>query len=274
MTDPTLSTPATEPALGVDELNELDELLQQLQTHSDEVPEWEFCDGFLAALACSRRPIAPAEFLPLLMGADMPLALAPGQALPLVAPFESLTQQERFLQLWQRRFDEVSAQLSNPVEALDDADCYQPEAMDVAGAIAAQPEAERPDVQDEDVPALAQVWAMGFMYATTCWPEEWLPPRDKEQAEWLQEALDCIVALTDDDEHPPALNLYDEDAAPSVSQERVEALGEAIWAVYDLHQLWHSLGPRQEPVQRADTPGRNDPCSCGSGKKFKKCCGA
>lgn len=20
-------------------------------------------------------------------------------------------------------------------------------------------------------------------------------------------------------------------------------------------------------------PGRNDPCSCGSGKKFKKCCG-
>jgi len=21
------------------------------------------------------------------------------------------------------------------------------------------------------------------------------------------------------------------------------------------------------------TPGRNDPCSCGSGKKFKKCCG-
>lgn len=50
--------------------------------------------------------------------------------------------------------------------------------MDMAGAIAAQPEAERPDVQDEDVPALAQVWAMGFMYATTCWPEEWLPPRD------------------------------------------------------------------------------------------------
>jgi uncharacterized protein YecA (UPF0149 family) len=23
-----------------------------------------------------------------------------------------------------------------------------------------------------------------------------------------------------------------------------------------------------------DNPGRNDPCSCGSGLKFKKCCGA
>lgn len=23
----------------------------------------------------------------------------------------------------------------------------------------------------------------------------------------------------------------------------------------------------------SDKPGRNDPCPCGSGKKFKKCCG-
>ncbi len=28
-----------------------------------------------------------------------------------------------------------------------------------------------------------------------------------------------------------------------------------------------------EPV-RADKIGRNDPCPCGSGKKYKKCCGA
>ncbi|WP_137390724.1 YchJ family protein [Rhodoligotrophos defluvii] len=34
------------------------------------------------------------------------------------------------------------------------------------------------------------------------------------------------------------------------------------------------VGRRQETVVR-QTPkiGRNDPCSCGSGKKFKKCCG-
>jgi uncharacterized protein YecA (UPF0149 family) len=29
----------------------------------------------------------------------------------------------------------------------------------------------------------------------------------------------------------------------------------------------------QEPPAR-QTIGRNDPCPCGSGKKFKKCCGA
>jgi preprotein translocase subunit SecA len=28
------------------------------------------------------------------------------------------------------------------------------------------------------------------------------------------------------------------------------------------------------PVKAAVVPGRNDPCPCGSGKKYKKCCGA
>ena len=28
------------------------------------------------------------------------------------------------------------------------------------------------------------------------------------------------------------------------------------------------------PIRRDKTPDRNDPCPCGSGKKYKKCCGA
>ncbi len=28
-----------------------------------------------------------------------------------------------------------------------------------------------------------------------------------------------------------------------------------------------------EPLRRSAKVGRNDPCPCGSGKKFKKCCG-
>ncbi|PKM85210.1 MAG: hypothetical protein CVU86_03535 [Firmicutes bacterium HGW-Firmicutes-11] len=31
---------------------------------------------------------------------------------------------------------------------------------------------------------------------------------------------------------------------------------------------------RSRTVVKEKTPGRNDPCPCGSGKKFKKCCGA
>ena len=32
-------------------------------------------------------------------------------------------------------------------------------------------------------------------------------------------------------------------------------------------------GNYAETILAAQTPGRNDPCNCGSGKKYKKCCG-
>jgi hypothetical protein len=31
---------------------------------------------------------------------------------------------------------------------------------------------------------------------------------------------------------------------------------------------------QQQPVLKGKQAGRNDPCPCGSGKKYKKCCGA
>ena len=31
--------------------------------------------------------------------------------------------------------------------------------------------------------------------------------------------------------------------------------------------------PDKYQLKSADQPGRNDPCPCGSGKKYKKCCG-
>jgi len=34
------------------------------------------------------------------------------------------------------------------------------------------------------------------------------------------------------------------------------------------------LPPPVEPIHADDKPDRNDPCPCGSGKKYKKCCGA
>lgn len=41
------------------------------------------------------------------------------------------------------------------------------------------------------------------------------------------------------------------------------------------HEHDHDHGPRPEPVRRAEPKvGRNEVCPCGSGKKFKKCCGA
>ncbi|MEO7886588.1 MAG: SEC-C metal-binding domain-containing protein, partial [Polaromonas sp.] len=84
----------------------------------------------------------------------------------------------------------------------------------------------------------------------------------------------AVVAMTEDDAAAPEVSPLSEDGAPSTSIARLNAFGEAIWAVYDLRELWKTLGPKVETVRVEATPGRNDLCHCGSGKKYKKCHGA
>ncbi len=277
MTDSTLdNADSTAPAqaLGADQLDALEDILEDLRTRSEEVPQWEFCDGFLTALVCTRRAIGPAEYLPMLLGDGEAVDVAEGEPLPLLPMFADAAQQAQFIDLWMLRWNEVVHALDMPVERLDDERTFEPEVMDMRGAIASLPEAERAEMEGQDIPSFAQVWALGFMFAVENWPEEWEAPRDKDAARWLDESLDSIVALTEDDMDPPDVCMYSEDGAPSTSNARVEAFGQAIWAVYDLRQIWKSMGPRVETLRKAPEPGRNDPCPCGSGKKYKKCHGA
>lgn len=257
---------AIEP-LTPDEFDEMDAILDDLRTRDDETPHLEFCEGFMAALICCRRLIAAAEYLPVLLALGDEDAVDEGS-------FADEAQGARFMALWTRRWNEVAAALSAKIENLGDEAAYYPEVIDMRGAVAALPEEARAELAGDTIPSYAQMWALGFMYAVESWPEEWAAPRDKEAAQWLDEALETIVALTEDDTAAPMLSLYAEDGAPSISEERMDAYANAIWAVYDLRELWRTLGPRQQTVHKTPTPGRNDPCPCGSGKKYKKCCGA
>ncbi|GAA4351081.1 hypothetical protein GCM10023165_39020 [Variovorax defluvii] len=249
------SDPHLQP-LGPDDFDALDQALDAMREHDEEIPQWEFCEGFLAALVCTRRTIEPAEYWPVLLGESF----APAQHM-------------EFVWRWKRRWRETEQGLDADVESLDDPRAWQPEVLDTRGAIAALPEEERAEMAGEDIPSFGQVWALGFMYAVENWPDEWLAPRDKEAAAILDEAMEAIVALTEDDRGKPTLSMYSEDGPPSVSQQRVDRFGEAVWGVYDLRRLWRSMGPRVETVRKEATPGRNDPCPCGSGKKYKKCHG-
>ncbi|MEO7477738.1 MAG: SEC-C metal-binding domain-containing protein [Lysobacteraceae bacterium] len=38
-----------------------------------------------------------------------------------------------------------------------------------------------------------------------------------------------------------------------------------------MHRLEQSVS--RVPIRKEAAPGHNDPCPCGSGRKFKKCCG-
>jgi len=53
------------------------------------------------------------------------------------------------------------------------------------------------------------------------------------------------------------------------------AIAEVVACVAELHDLTEPLRYRVEPVRREQPKvGRNDPCPCGSGRKFKLCHGA
>lgn len=234
-----MNTVATELLpLTAEDFAMLEAWLAERRTGFPETPDWEFCEGFMAALVCCRRAIAPSEYWPRLLG------LA-ADAVP-----------SEMAGLWARRWALVEQALDTRVSALDDPAAYQPELGEIGDAF-------------------AQRWAQGFMAAVVAWPEEWAGPRNSQAQQWREAALKLLRALTLPDTGAPTLHAYeDQQGPPRVSAARLKAVGDAIWAVYNLRETWKSLGPRVETVKHAATaPGRNDPCPCGSGKKFKKCCG-
>ncbi len=267
---PAPATPAENPWMETEAFDELDAILDDLRGRHDETPQWEFCEGFMAALICSRRALPAGEYLAVLLGTPAE-GEAPGTD---SGSFASDGQREQFLSLWNQRWSEVAAALDAEVDSLEDDACYHPEVMDIRGAVADMPQGERTAFAKEDLPAFAQVWALGFMFAVESWPGEWAAPRDKDAARWLDGALNAILTMTEDDTGPPEISPLSGDGAPSTSIARLNAFGEAIWAVYDLRELWKTIGPRVETIRKEAVPGRNDPCPCGSGKKYKKCCGA
>ena len=247
---------------------ELDAILDDCRVRADETPQWEFCEGFMVALICCRRSIAPAEFLPVLLELD-----APGDALEDASCFADSDQEQRFMALWSRRWDQIAAALDCEIESLQEDRAYQPEVLDTRGAVAALPEPQRAELLVQALPAFAQVWALGFMFAVESWPEEWRSPREREAARLLDASIQAIVALTEDDTETPTVSMCAEEAPPSVSAARMDRLALALWAAYDLRALWRGIGPRVLTVRRTPRPGRNDPCPCGSGRKYKKCHG-
>jgi uncharacterized protein len=62
-----------------------------------------------------------------------------------------------------------------------------------------------------------------------------------------------------------------------MNDEEVESLKQAVTEnVREIHAFWlarrEKTMPARSPAHAESRPGRNDPCPCGSGKKYKKCC--
>lgn len=111
---------------------------------------------------------------------------------------------------------------------------------------------------------LAADWCEGFMDGIRLRLELWEPLFRDDDGQGM---LFPILALCSDERGDDLLELEPE--------EREEVLAEAPdlipGCVEAIHQFWKD---HSQPKLNTVKFGRNEPCPCGSGKKYKRCCGA
>lgn len=104
-------------------------------------------------------------------------------------------------------------------------------------------------------------WAEGFSRGIGLCFEAWEPLVDDEQH---AQFLAPIIALERDDPE-----LVERPAGP---EDREEMLSAALLAVHGMYVYWRDRADADVSATRKI--GRNEPCPCGSGKKYKRCCGS
>jgi uncharacterized protein len=217
------------------EFNELDKFLMSDQC-SDECMTMDALHGYLTALSIGPEEVPFAEWLPRVWGPS-----------PEDAPkFRTDRESQRITTLIARFMNEIMTTFEvAPRE-------YEPLFMEA-------------DWQGRKV-LDAEGWAWGFWEGMQLRADAWQPLRESDQAELLrpiyllgaEEIEEEELALVDDPGKCHKLSIEVEAAIPMIRR---------YWAPHRKSAI--------STIQR-ETPkiGRNDLCSCGSGKKYKKCCGA
>ncbi len=232
-----ITDPATASPAALDDadFDRLDQLLADLG--NDDAMIVEELDGFLAALACAPEALGAHDYLPVVFGLDQPAGAA-------------------------ARDTAVGEELSALVRR---------HARSVAAALDAHGFAPVLGYDDKGAPD-GSAWAVGFLRAVEMAPDSWDAMLDEKE---FGDALDTVDAL--------AATLDDDAGARAPSRREREALIDRMIAdVADIHEFFRPYRQsgttpqalRVETVRREQPKvGRNDPCPCGSGRKFKVCCG-
>ena len=114
-------------------------------------------------------------------------------------------------------------------------------------------------------------WATGYMLGVNFVPDAWFETLTEDDHNLLDSLVFPIMALALTDE---ALREKDKYLAPNlIRQQVIQRLPELINAIY---AFWSVQADQEDDVDEKTLLmpkiGRNDPCPCGSGKKYKKCC--
>lgn len=234
--------------LDEDDFHRLDALLDA--TGNENAMVVEEIDGFLAALACSPDPIGEDEVLAQVLGAepfgDEAIASGASDA----APPETHAEIAALLRRHAARV----------VAALDTGEF---------GPVLSY---------DDEGNADGVAWAVGFLRGVELHPDSWEAMLDEKDFDDALDAMESLAAVLDEDaEHDEGVP-----SAPGSQAERDALIDRMIGDVADIHEFfrpWREAGTtpaamRVETVRRTEPKvGRNEPCPCGSGRKYKNCCG-
>lgn len=212
----------------------LDELDRLLLNQSDDCMLLSELDGFLTGIAVSPDLISPSDWLaPIWSGED-------GEGQP---DFQDTQDLQRFIDLVMRHYNEILTSLDNPggYEPVLETDTRTGETlweMWIEGfgqAMDMAPAGWRRLIADDDAGCAAAVTGIRTLRAFASGEGDL---SRKDEGRWNREAPDLIP----------------------------------VW-VEMLHQWRLDNDPHRPAVVKRSKVGRNDPCPCGSGKKYKKCCG-
>ncbi len=219
--------------------DELDELLEKHAVPAGGM-KLERLDGFWTAQRAAALDVSPFENLVRILGADKVWDNAEGAREMMTALFN----------YWQS-IGERLARKPDPEDHL----CYPYIDLPFDQEPSEQP--NRPYGRD---------FAQGFLLAIEDFPRSTkLLLMDPEAKHWLAP----IEALA-------AGHSLEKRGARLGFDERMALIAELPECIAELSGFWTAAGgaaPR-EPLRKQPLPGRNDPCPCGSGKKYKKCHGA
>jgi uncharacterized protein len=124
------------------------------------------------------------------------------------------------------------------------------------------------DVSPRHDEVLWELWMGGFARAMALRPESWLsipPDGDDQDAALAMAGIMALSMIANSDEGIAA--------DPAQTEELTEAAPDLIPEWIETLHAWRVRNSTDPPQQAVSTKvGRNEPCPCGLGRKYKKCC--
>lgn len=110
-------------------------------------------------------------------------------------------------------------------------------------------------------------WCNAYLYALDVVPTDWFEAVNQEEFEDLFYPIMALGGIYDEEENGEViLHLTD--------KELTELESDLPHVLLDIYSYWQAVINKPQTVRREGGKiGRNDPCPCNSGKKYKACCG-